>query len=399
MGKSTKLVALFGIIIVIIAAGLIFVYFNLSPEEKTQSEDQEEEDNLLIYIFVNSSLYNNISFEIERYVQDVKDQGYDPQLINWSSSDVVALKQNLTDAYELGLEGAILVGKFPYALGRFWDPGWGVHRTYPLDLYLTDLDGTWTDTNGDLAYNFDMDDTVTDVWYKVEHNDGASGDMLPEIWLGRICPEYLNNVNHTKAYKQYFQRNHDFRTGNLIRPHSAFYLVDDDWSAYISEWLSNFTAYTNVTAVSDNYLTNRTSYLSHLSKIYEFVHLMAHSWPYEHQFTVPSLPMEYVYPSDILNTNTKALFYNLFCCYACNYTYTNNMGTHYLFSNNTLCVVGSTRSGGTWLYQPFYDSLNEGKCFGDAVETWFQNPEIFQNDNWEECTGVTILGDPLLAVK
>jgi hypothetical protein len=74
------------------------------------------------------------------------------------------------------------------------------------------------------------------------------------------------------------------------------------------------------------------------------------------------------------------------------------MGTTYLFTSNTLTVIGSARSGGMDLYQPFYDALSEGKTIGDAFKIWFHNPEIEQLNKEELYYGMTILGDPLLTV-
>jgi hypothetical protein len=77
---------------------------------------------------------------------------------------------------------------------------------------------------------------------------------------------------------------------------------------------------------------------------------------------------------------------------------TNNIGTHYLFSGQSLLVIACARSGGMCLYQPFYDSLRDGKTFGDSFKDWFFGPEIIPLNHWEEVYGMTIFGDPLLTI-
>ena len=103
---------------------------------------------------------------------------------------------------------------------------------------------------------------------------------------------------------------------------------------------------------------------------------------------------------DIKNLNTQPLFYNLYACYNGNYSCQDSLGTQYLFSNNTLVVLCSSRSGGMDLYQAFYDSLNQGKTFGESYYDWWHNPDPLVVNKWNEKTwyGMTILGDPLLTI-
>jgi hypothetical protein len=123
-----------------------------------------------------------------------------------------------------------------------------------------------------------------------------------------------------------------------------------------------------------------------------------HSFYYQHQFG----PGGFV-PGDgqttfteILNINTQPLFYNLYACSACRYHEVNNLGTQYLFSSNTLAVVGSTKTGGMTMNSYFYTPLSQGKVFGEALRLWFSNP---LHPAWDrDSQGMTILGDPFLTI-
>ena len=377
MKKELKVTIIIFVILLATAISLSFFLPLLKPTTLPHSG--------VVRIYVNSTIANNLSNEINQYKQDVINQGYSVVIVNWTNTNVTLLRNDLINAslQPEGLEGAVLIGDLPSAIMQYYDASWSVWRTYPIDLYLTDLDGEWIDS--------DPSDGLFD-----SHNNGT-GDIFPEIWVGRICPESLSNLNHLNAYRNYFVRNHAYRVGQLSRPHSQLVYIDDDWSAWTSEWLGDMTAYSNITCISTNSVTNASDYKNRLTHIYEFVHVFVHSWPYEHLFGSGGYGTEgTVNCTDILNIDTKALFYNLYACSACNFEYTVNMGTQYLFSNNTLAVVGSSKIGGMTMNSYFYNPLAQGKIFGESMRLWYWNPLHGPSDS--DSMGMTILGDPLLTI-
>lgn len=377
MRKQLKAILI--IIPILIALGVTLTFILPSFKQSTTSNPG------VVRIYVNSTIASSISTEIDQYEQDVINQGYTVQIVNWSNTNVTVLRNDLINAsIQLeGLEGAVLIGDFPAAILRYYDNFWYIWRNYPCDLYLTDLDGEWVDN--------DVADGLFDA-----HNNGT-GDVFPEIWIGRICPESLNNTNHLTAYQSYFARNHAYRTGKLTRPDSQLVYIDDDWSTWTSEWLGDMTAYSNITCISTDSVTTAADYKNRLTHIYEFVHVFVHSWPYEHLFGPSGYGAEgKVNYTDILNINTQALFYNLFACSAANFKYKNNLGTQYLFSNNSLVVVGSSKIGGMTMNSYFYTPLRQGKIFGESMRLWYWNPLHGPSD--PDSIGMTLLGDPLLTI-
>ncbi len=381
MRKNVKAIILTTIILfgTAISLALILPYF----------KDQPSQTRLKVNIYVNSTISSSLSSEINQYKQDIIAQGYNVDVINWSINNVTALRNDLINASNQpqGLAGAVLIGDFPSAMMQYYDSSWALWRNYPIDLYLTDLDGEWVDN--------DPTDELFDA-----HNNGT-GDIFPEIWIGRICPESLNNTDHLTAYRNYFARNHDYRTGQLSRPHSQLVYIDDDWATsqqLVNEWLGDMTAYSNLTCVAiPTTTTTAADYKNRLTHIYEFVHVFVHSWPYEHLFGPGGYGAEgKVNYTDILNIKTKPLFYNLFACSATNFEYRNNLGTQYLFSNNTLTVVGSSKIGGMTMNSYFYTPLSQGKTFGEAMRLWYWNPLHGPSD--PDSMGMTLLGDPLLTI-
>ncbi len=368
--------------------------------------------NVLIYI--NSTIYNSLSSNITQYKQDIITQGYTVKMFNWSSNNVTQLKKHITPYYSNGSIGAVLVGKLPYAKASYLDTAWGFRRNFSCDYYLMDLDGNWTDVNSNGYYDVGATDN------HVEHNNGTA-DALPEIWVARISPYTISETgfNPIIALNNFFNRTHNLRVGITYRPNKALLYIDDEWAYWDSEWISSFTAYTgnNLTCESDyNYYaydaTNSLSFLSNISDVthpafanYELVHVLAHSNGTEQQFGLNA----YQYPlynatdgiltyHDIYMNGPQPLFFNLYSCFSANLMITNNIATHYLFSGQALNVIGCSRSGGMCLYQPFYDSLKNGKIFGEAYKDWFNNPEIITFNHWEEVYGLKFFGDPLLTI-
>jgi hypothetical protein len=337
------------------------------------------------------------------YVQNAIAQGFVIKVINWTIPNVDKLKLNITWEYgNNSISGVILIGKMPYAMGRYWEPfPWSKPFVCPIDMYLMDLDGNWTDFSGDYVYDFDPA-----LGVPLEHGNGT-GDWGPEIWLARIDPYSISYAafNPINSIKAFFQRTRSLRNGTLTRPHKALLYIDDDWSAYATEWEGAFTAYTGTerNSYSNNALTNSTNYMKNITLVnYELVQLLVHSYPTKHAFGPagpPSGTQGFLRYQDIITNNTLPLFYMMYACTIFNHTITNNIASHYLFTGgSTITVVASSRTGGVDLYQPYYDALRQGKTFGEGFYEWLQNPEIEQYNKEPLYYGMTILGDPLATI-
>lgn len=379
MKKINKYLLVLAISIAFIGATIPFTLINFGGRQTpTQSN--------YVRIYVNSTIHDQIFSEITQYKQDIINQGYTADIIAWSNNSIYDLKQDLINAYPQGLIGAVLIGQLPVAQFDY------MGNVFACDFFFMDLDGFWFDANPP----FPLNDGIIDV------HDNSTGDLYPEIWIGRINPECLTLSNYTQTYKDYFNRNHAYRIGSLSRPHKALLYIDDSWSYWWSEYLSNFTAYSNIDCFYDNSTTTPTLYKMNLTQNYEFVHVLVHSDPVDHYWGVGNPPSEgYLNYMEILSLNTQPLFYNLYACSACNINVKDNLGSHYLFSNNSLTVVGSTKTGGMNMYQSFYDNLSSGFTFGEAFRKWFWNPTYGPyGDSYSHSLsmGMIILGDPLLTI-
>lgn len=404
MNKNTKIIAVLGIVGAISIASLAILY--LSLPKKSSGDGDGDNGGLVgqppgrIIIYVNWTIATSLTYDLAQYELDIESMGFTAETYGIPNGyDVATLKALIKTEYQSskGLVGVVLVGEMPYALARNLD-AYAQSWDFPCDLYLMDMDGSWTDENGDTVWNVIPGASN-------EHNAG-SGDIYPEIWVARISFQNIPGINYVDEYKKFFNRSHAYRNGSLSRPHKALLYIDNDWSAYKDEWISNFTAYTgsqlNCYATDSN--TNATNYLNNLTLNYELVHVMVHGNSSGHGFGVEVSPPIYsaveglVNYTNINDTQKQPLFYNLYSCYVCNYTMPTELGSYYLVGNNTLGVIGCTRSGGMCLYQPFYDHLKNGGIMGEGFRIWFENPDIITFNHWAEVYGMVFLGDPVLKV-
>lgn len=341
----------------------------------------------LVYVLVYSSIYTSLQTNLATYKSDLESEGYSVGIYSdsWATiSDVRSFLQNAPS----GLVGAVLVGNLPIAWYYLVNPAsWGVDpETFPTELYYMDLDGTWTGTGTQVA-------PFTD----------HSGNVAPEIWVGRL---YASTAGGTEVtlLQNYFSKNHNYRLGNLELPGRALVYVDDDWYSWADTWNNDVgLLYSDRTLVKDKETTTATDYKNRLAQNYEWISLFAHSSEEYNAFKYNSgASWEYIYNTEITTADPHASFYNLYCCHAANYAYSANngyIGGHYIFGNTYgLEVVGSTKTGGMLNFDDFYQPLANGKTIGNAFKDWYNlNGETGQGaDSRAWFYGMTILGDPTL---
>ncbi len=345
-----------------------------------------------IYVIVNFTIFNSINDSLNQYIEDAEIMGYNVTLISWSSSNVTELRSTLENGYSNGLLGAVLVGDLPHAtyyLPANASAGFNYNDYFPCDLFLMDLNGTWSYNSTHKAYT--------------DH----TGHISPEIWVARINPTPLIGQNQTDLYVKYFDRNHRYKNGSLTRPHNALLYIDDTWASSGNEWKTDIQyAYTNTTMFNGTHdilvPTHDFHYEGEIQKDYEWVWVLVHSnsthhyWDNEQPFPLPPVT-EYTNYSEIRSIDPNALFYNLYACYAANYNDSNNLGTQYLFGNYSLAVVGSTKTGGMLWTEDFYKDLNNNYTLGYSFLDWFCTSPRGVVDTYNSY-GIILTGDPLLTI-
>ena len=325
-----------------------------------------------IDIVVNSGLYFEIEDELDVFTQDLTTAGYSCQVDTISGMSHTALRSHLSSVPYL--VGAVFVGEVP--VSWFETDGFGNWEEFPHDIYFCDLDGIYHDGDSDGIY------------------DDHTGNVAPEIWVGRIYARNLTWDNEVNLLKNYFYRNHLYRVDSLPIAQCGLSFVDDDWSYWTTCGLD--LIYTNVTVINDDYQTTATDYRNQLDQGYEWIHICAHSSPWGHTFKYPYNQYRgTVFNYEIFTLEPQALFYNLFACSGTRFVEENNSAGWYLFNDSYgLLAVGSTKTGSMLFFSDFYGPIGQqNKSIGDAFKDWFI---AWGETDWDWFYGMNILGDPTL---
>ncbi len=321
----------------------------------------------LVDIVVNAELYPCIIAELEQYRSDLIGAGYSVRIDTMRGLSHVLLRNHLAGQNQL--VGAMLVGELPVA----WYELDG--EEFPLDIYYMDLDGTWTDADGDGLY------------------DGHSGNLALEIWVGRLYARPLTWDDEVRLVRRYFAKNHAYRTGQLALPDRALAYVDDDWSGFGDCQLSQL--YPTVTTVTQGNTTRASDYRTRLAQGYEWIQVCSHSSPWGHTFRADGGYRGTVFNTEIYAMRPAAHFYNLFACSGTRYVEENYSAGWDIFQDDYgLAAVGSSKTGSMIGYfQDFYRPMGRDSSIGDAFRAWY-NLHGEYSRFWHY--GLNIVGDPSL---
>jgi len=344
----------------------------------------------LVLVMVHSSIYATIESSLEQYALDIENEGFSvniietSQLQNETPQDIRSILQNKMNN---NLVGALFVGDIP----EVWiEMG---NEKILTDMYYKDLNGLWIDSDGDGVYD--------------EH----SGDISPEIWLGRLKASTIAG-DEASLTNNYFTKNHRYRNGLLVLPwwRSLAYIDDSglNWTEEAELSLSQVS--TEVTLVTDPATTNARDYESRLKDPfgYEWIYLMCHGSYDFHTFRVPEEQDPSSWSGTIFSweyqaIDPRAFFYLLFVCSAAEYTKSGYLAGSAVFTDTYgLAAIGSTTEMFSISSLEFFISLSEGNAIGDAFQEWFaeqgeEKNELQENDRYQSIFyGLTIVGDPTL---
>ncbi|MGL4629921.1 MAG: hypothetical protein ACRCVT_01850, partial [Leadbetterella sp.] len=331
-----------------------------------------------VAVVVNSSIYDEVRGSIHQYVLDLANDGYFGQIYTVNGASPSGLKNLLKNI--VGLKGAVFVGDVPVAWYRLVNDFYGDTTEFPCDLYYMDLNGTWSDPDGNGVF------------------DSNSGNVQPEIWVSRVWTPTLGG-NSVQLINDYFSRNHSFRIGQLGVYRSGLSLIDDDWEGFGDCGMdAMFPTVETITAPAD---TTATRYKSEINYTRGWATIGAHSSPNGHSFEKPG-GSEWVPSSYLRDERTpKAHFYNLYACSNTRFTEPNYMGGWYIFDQsggercNGIAAVGSTKTGSMLAFENFYTPMGAGKVLGEAYKDWWISlgaDHDLGEKRWYY--GMVILGDP-----
>jgi hypothetical protein len=349
---------------------------NLSLEQvyATSALSASDTSDLVACVLVNPNIYDGIAASLVQWAADVEDEGWDVVITSASFPDPPALRSHLASIADL--DGCLLIGDFPvpwYEVGN---------EQFPMDVYYMDLNGVWSDT--------DLDG----VW------DDHTGDVKPEIWIGRLLASNLDfGDGEIALLNNYFAKNHAYRAGSLSLPSRALVYLDDDWK-YAADNMREHVAqlYPDTTVISDTNTTTAVDYGQRLVDYYAWIHVFAHSTAFYHTFTYQEGEgPRAIYNETIYRIDPHTFFYNLFACGAARFVERNYLAGWYVFSDTYgLLAIGTTTSGSMVRgFDLFYGPLAQGMPLGQAYRDWFE-VEGVADQNWHY--GLTLHGDPTLTI-
>ena len=370
------------------------------PQQQTQfrevsrmSSNQRDEGFLIV---VNDGLYEDIEQSIQTYQADLVNEGFDTFVLEFDGTSHFDLKvQIMIYNQQENVTNVVLIGDLPVAwfeLFEDWNNN-GIQDEgeawveFPCDLYFSDLDGSWVDTDANDIYDY------------------HEGDKHPEIGIGRIVADNMSMLSASEAelINDYFQKNHLFRSGIIISYETSLAYIDDDWSYWGPEYQQAMQlAYPSVELVHDIEATNAGDYRDNrLIADYEFIQVHVHSSPNAHHFYYNNGNNTALFNNyEIPGVNPTAHFYNLFACSNSRFTTSNNMGAMYIYgSDHGLATIGSTKTGSMLWFEDFYGPFGLDVTMGEALRQWWEvSVDVGDDWMWQRSWfyGMIIQGDPSL---
>jgi len=325
-----------------------------------------------IAVVVEDSLYPSIQTRLQRLVGDLQAEGWTVLVNRFGSGKPQELRSYLRTRYgetkQGGLAGALFIGDVPYIvyeLMQTWDGTNYEYEDFPCDIFYMDVDGSWSDskTNGSVQPGNGKYDT-------------RSGDRGLEIWVGRLLTTNVSCLGTEAAVlNNYFEKNHLFRSGRLLTAPVALVYDDDDWDYMGTGDKANLKKiFSNAAEISGEEATTASDYKNRrMPANLEFIYTRSHGWPGGHgYYRNGKADFESVYCGDYQTIDPKALFYSFFVCSGCDYTAADYLGGVAAFNKESgLLAYGSTKTGGIWDDEAFFNTLASGGSFGAAFVDWF----------------------------
>jgi hypothetical protein len=337
-------------------------------------------------ILVEESLASSLAEELSGYAEDLSGQGYSVLTYEITGGTPEDLRGFLADVYDsIGLSGALFIGDLPVA---WYEMGaWARDSRYeefPCDLYYMDLNGTWLDT----------------MWTGNGKFDGHSGDLNPEIYVGRLVPRGIGD--DTLLLENYFRKNREYRHHSEVElERRALVFCDDDWVPWSVQWgIDVSLLYPDTMNYFHPDTTCASVYRARLDTVQAWVSVFAHSWPGGHQFTHSGgSAHDYYYSEEYTTQDPPGNFYNHFACSFSRYTEDGCGGARSIFNPSFgLGEIGSTKSGSMLRFEYFYAPLGAGNTLGEAYREWFteitHDGVTLDEIGWHY--GMTLMGDPWL---
>lgn len=187
-------------------------------------------------LIVEETIHNALAPEVERLVQDMRNEGWRTQLrVCMAQQTPPEIKDMVLQARSMDpeLRTVLLLGPVPVPYSGAFAPDGHVpdHQgAWPADLYYGELDGPWTDTEVDVSAG------IASSRNRNRPGDGKfDQSVLPsdvDLAVGRVDLGNLPALGSTgiEQVRAYLDRNHAFRNGRTLTERRA--VVHDNITEY-----------------------------------------------------------------------------------------------------------------------------------------------------------------------
>ncbi len=354
---------------------------NISIQKPTDKKENGD-----IILLVQASLTEPLSSELSTYAADVKRE------LGWNvvrkavapTDDVFSLKDYVKNYYETkDLRGVLFIGDVP--TGEFYNPEQSSDSVFNSEGYFLS-DAIYQDLLDACIYS----PKLKAFDYTKNPSQCANGTNLSPYWVARLTPNSTTESS-VSLLKNYFVRNHAFRTGQISFSKTFIGYLPMVASADASERTRTIENFKTSMAAYNTYTSPGTAklsfddskqaddeYLSALAKPAgaEAVLFNGHGAPTFHQHNIT--------PSSLSSTNF--VFLNLLSCSVGRFTTPDYLGGKYLFSGGLIELSATTPVFATSAFdRDAYEALSEGVPFY----------KVFNYTG----IGDNILGDPTLKLR
>ncbi|MBU0758449.1 MAG: hypothetical protein KKF44_10355 [Nanoarchaeota archaeon] len=395
-----------------------------------------------ILIVVEAGIFDDLKDILQKYIENMEQYTeFDviDDIFPCDDCSIEDIKNTLieyyNDGHDLPLAGTIFIGNLPSAwFHHLYSPS-GV-ELFPIDLFFMDLDGKWsyglegcfskkceihyTDAacNNDYCV-WELDSCINPIrcelfdksdcmkhygnceWFEEKESQFTShkGDIIPEIFLGRIQPHIEDN--EITDIINYLQKVIDYRNSPKDTSTYGIEYLDDDFVKSDKEKKRLLLIADNMQQITDPVTTNNVDYAKRISEDLQssddlwspsIMYLHCHSLAYQHSFVVGPRSKKFT-NDDMKNIVPKINFYFLHTCLSNRFTYNDFLGGNYLFlpGSKGLVSIGNTKV--SWSN---FDSILKAlrtRSFGESIIEYFKS---YRRAYEQGPVGINIIGDPTL---
>jgi hypothetical protein len=317
-----------------------------------------------VLVVIHPSLEGLIDDALAQYQIDLEHARFTVIYYHYTAETPEELRAILIERYNEpdSLAGAVLMGDIPYAV---YNDG---SAQFPCDLFYMDVNGTWTDTNGNHIYH------------------AHTGEKLLDIWVSRLWTDNLPVLASTEAeiINAYLDKDHRYRTGALAAQSRGLIYVDGgltlgktlDMNAYKTP-LEGIYGPGSVSVIENqtpDYILNVM-----MQTPYEWVDWASHAgtdglslyWNCGGMFACSN--NRYVTSAEILAANPKWFFAVVGGCGASSFPSTNYVTGVLTFGSGNAGLVnwGSTRAMDPGIITFFQDFTTVGTA-GMIMQNWYR---------------------------